>query len=478
MNIFDISVTTTSKDYEDNLPIWDLVDDCVAGSKAVKAKGVKYLPMPNPTLQSEENLLRYEQYKFRALFMNVVGRTLSAMVGVVFSKPPKIEFKDDLNYLLENADGNGLGISQLSRGRVEAVTKKGRDGVLVDYPATDAPLTKADKNTGTVRPYMIPYRAQDIIQVRKKKIGAVNKTWLIVLKECIENGELYKTESDTQYRVLWLDDNGYYNVAVVGIGVDEKTNKKVATDKGQFLPRDAKGKPFTEIPFQFFGSRDNDSDIDEAPLYDLSVVNLSHYQNSADNEESSFICGQPSLFVYTENDAETLARCNNKKGIQIGARSANVLSQGDKAEFLQAEPNNLPKANMEQKEEMMVQLGARLVSPSKQQTAEAARINYGAETSQLSTIVGNVNQGFKQLIKWCSLYETGNPEPDFEFELNSNFFHETMSAQDITAWLAAVQQNRVTNEDFLNKMKSGGQIAEDREVQDILDELGKTEPTL
>jgi hypothetical protein len=478
MSIVDASVATERKEYKEYLPIWDQVDDCVKGQKFIKDKGEAYLPKPDAENTTKANQKRYSQYLARALFMNATARTLSAMVGVVYSKPAVIELPSNLEYLLDNADGNGLGIEQHSRGSVEENVKKGRHGLFVDFPATDGVSTKQQQREMDLRPYIIKYNAQDIINWRTKRVGAVEKLCMVVLKEKNDVFQgFYESDVATTYRVLWLDGDGYYNVTVMNLIQDK--DKIVVDDKSvnHYEPKDANGNRLNFIPFRFVGSRDNDYRIDEAPLYDLSSVNISHYQNSADNEESSFICGQPTLVLSTASSEQELTT-NNPQGIKVGSRSAIILGQGDSANFLQADPNNLPFSNMQRKEEMMVELGARLVSPSKQQTAEAARINYGAETSQLATIVTNENEAYGDCIAWCSLYENGDAEPDFTFELNTNFFHEGITAQEITAWLSAVQAGKLPNEDFLRRMKAAGQISKDREIEDMQDELEAQEPTI
>ncbi|MDP0908071.1 hypothetical protein Q6322_30065, partial [Klebsiella pneumoniae] len=54
-----------------------------------------------------------------------------------------------------------------------------------------------------------------------------------------------------------------------------------------------KGEDFwDEIPFTFVGAQNNDPSIDESPLAALVEINLGHYRNSADYEDSVFLCGQ------------------------------------------------------------------------------------------------------------------------------------------------------------------------------------------
>jgi hypothetical protein len=378
---------------------------------------------------------------------------------------------------MTDADGNNLNLTQHAHATVEDVCAKGRYGILVDFPNVDGPISVRDRLNG-VRPYMASYTAQNIINWRARKYGAINKLCLVVLREQQEvlNG-LYQANLTDLYRVLWLDDEGYYNQATFNVTQNTKGKYEVSNEM-EYQPRDANGNRFTEIPFRFIGSKDNDYTIDQPPLYDISEINLSHYRNSADNEESSFLVGQPTLNVFTSKTADELGQCNNGDGIRFGSRTANVLEQEDRVELVQAKENNLPKDNMEKKESMMAQLGARLVFSGQQQTAEAARINYGAETSQLNTIVSNVNAAYQDCIKWCSMFSNGNAEPEFYFELNDDFFHEKLTAQEMVAWMNGVQGGLISIDDFINKMRRSGEIADSRTNEDVKDDLETQEPSV
>ena len=52
------------------------------------------------------------------------------------------------------------------------------------------------------------------------------------------------------------------------------------------------GKVFDRIPFEFIGAENNDSTVDDAPLWPLAYLNLHHFRNSADYEDSVFLIGQ------------------------------------------------------------------------------------------------------------------------------------------------------------------------------------------
>ncbi|MFP3373470.1 hypothetical protein SB756_29340, partial [Pseudomonas sp. SIMBA_068] len=92
---------------------WQLVKRCVAGAREVRKHDI-YLPMPDPENKSPENQARYKQYKKRAMFLNITGRTRTGLLGAVFRKTAELELPAGVEYLKENASGDGTSLEQLS----------------------------------------------------------------------------------------------------------------------------------------------------------------------------------------------------------------------------------------------------------------------------------------------------------------------------------------------------------------------------
>ncbi|EHO6159999.1 DUF4055 domain-containing protein, partial [Salmonella enterica] len=193
------------------------------------------------------------------------------------------------------------------------------------------------------------------------------------------------------------------------------------------------------IPFTFIGATNNDATIDDAPLLPLAELNIGHYRNSADNEESSFVVGQPTLFIYPgENLTPQSFKEANPNGIKFGSRCGHNLGYGGSAQLIQAGENNLARQNMLDKEQQAIQIGAQLISPTQQITAESARIQRGADTSVMATIARNVSQAYTDALRWVAVM-LGKPEDtEVEFRLNMDFFLQPMTAQDRAAWMADI----------------------------------------
>lgn len=69
------------------------------------------------------------------------------------------------------------------------------------------------------------------------------------------------------------------------------------TEEPKTIPTDYNGKQWDYIPFTFVGAIDNTPVIESAPLLELADLNLAHYIDSADFQESVYFVGQPQFFM-------------------------------------------------------------------------------------------------------------------------------------------------------------------------------------
>ena len=424
------------------LPMYQLIRDCLSGERHVKSLGVKYLPQPNPEDTSEENLLRYKSYKERAVFYNVTRRTLSGITGLVFARNVNCTVPSALEGVLEDANGEGVSILQTSKRAMQYGLGYGRAGLFIDYPTTDGIVTQMMLDNGNVKPTVSLYAPWQVVNWRTVLVGSKRVLSLVVIQEpAIIQDDGFEISEGWQWRVLKLeplagdtsagditDDLNdsemgttplYYKVEFWNKG---KSGKFAKGD--EYFPTDSNGKLFTEIPFKFIGAENNDSEVDHPPLYDLASVNIAHYRNSADYEESCFIVGQPTPWFagLTEDWA---------KDIALGARGAVALPSGGVAGLLQAAPNTMPFEAMKHKEDQMIALGAKLVEikAGNRTTATEAMIDDASETSILVNVSRNVSDAFLWALRWCCKFVGAN-EDEVDFHIDSDLEINKLSSQD------------------------------------------------
>ncbi|WP_434695176.1 DUF4055 domain-containing protein [Pseudomonas sp. Z1-14] len=450
------------QEYSDALPGWQLVKRCVAGPREVR-KYNEYLPMPDPLNQSPENIARYEQLKKRAMFLNVVGRTRIGLLGAVFRKTAEIELPAAIDYLLENASGDGSSLEQLSKESTGECLDTGRGGLLVDFPKVQLPegqtaLTVAQ--AANARAYVHFYCAESIINWREDVIDGVRRLVLVVLHEKINEptADGFEFTAKDQYRALMLRDGRYV----------QSVHSSENPEGEETEPKDKTGKPFDHIPFHFFGAESNDASIDKSPLEDLAEVNILHYGNSATVEESGFISSQPSLFITTDIDPSEFVKLN-PNGMHIGSRRGHNLGKNGTAIMLQANETQLARELMKDKEEQMLMIGARIVQQgSGAETAEAVRIRYSSDNSVLGTIAGNVSEAVRLALFDAQRFMVGAvDEKGTVFWLNQEFFDQAMDAQAITAQVQLWQQGIIAKRDLRVNLRKGAVLEADRTDEDI-----------
>jgi len=452
-------VSDQHSEYNKFLPRWCMTRDCVEGSAEIKAGKTKYLPKPNPEDVSAENDQRYQDYIERANFVGFTSSTLDGMVGMVFRKPLEVELQKSIEYLNLNANGGGLTLDQLTRGIIGELLQTARLGLLVDYPRAPSGLTKAEVDQLSLTANILSYQAESVLNWQTTMVGSVKMLSLVVLAE--KNRELsddgFQYIEKPQYRVLRLLDGVYY--------------QEIWNDKNELIdvsePRKADGSRWSEIPFIFAGARNNDECVDKAPLYDIATINIAHYRNSADYEESCYMVGQPTPYIggLTQSWVDE----NMKNGVMLGSRRAMLLPDGGNAGLLQANPNQMPERGMELKEAQMVKLGARIIQDSTgQETAEAAKIRFAGQNSKLGVIVGNTEAALLQCFEWCMWFMGGDGEN--LIEINKDFYERTADPQMVMAAIQLLDRGVIATSDLQDDLRAKGVIRQDRTNEDIDDE--------
>ncbi len=461
-------VSTKHPQYELYRPVWDKTRDAVRGSVQIKDKKHVYLPVPDPETADErlgENTLRYRQYIRRAVFANYTGRTKNALVGAAFRKAPTYELPEGLEYLIDDATGDGLGIEQLAKDELSNLLETGRTLLLVDFPQAEAGMSAEDIQRLAIRASIIPYTCEQVVNWKTETVGGRKLVTMIVLAENYKTAEdEFEHDSEVQYRVLRLREDGY----------TQQLYREEMPFTDEIYPRKADGSTWDVIPAMFVGAKNNDSTIDDAPLADIADVNIAHYRNSADYEESCFITGQPTLFITHSLNMEEFFEFN-PEGIKLGARAGHVLGESGSATLLQPNANNLVLEAMKAKEGQMVAIGARIITDrGNNETAEGARIRFASENSVLGDIVGNLSAALEQCLLWCG--EFMGAGDGVEFVINREFYDKSVDPQLIMSMVTLMDRQIISDQDIFDRLKSAGIIDGARTLEDVREEMGDLPP--
>jgi hypothetical protein len=245
-----------------------------------------------------------------------------------------------------------------------------------------------------------------------------------------------------------------------------------------------RGREAAFIPFVFIGSMTNGPEIDGAPLRRLAMVNVAHYRNSADYEDSVFFVGQAQPYIagLTEDWRDWLAGKdeNGVARMYWGSRMPILLPQGGGAGMVQPSPNTLVREAMDQKEAQMVALGARLIQGGVgARTADQSRGEREASTSVLAICCANVSEAYQAVIRMAGVLVDKTIGTDTDtFLINQEFVEQAADPATMAQLVGMWQSGVIAKRDIRDWLRSRGAIDPERTDDDIEGDVEAEGPQL
>lgn len=439
-----MAVNSTHSDYYKYSKKWELV------RRIVDNDAKKYLPCIS------DDVNRSLAYKESGYLTNYTRLTKDGLTGLIFRKPPIIVVPPEIDYLKTDVNGAGFTIEQFAQKIAGEVLQTGRGGLFVDYPQVDTyPSAIEDTQTARIK----YYPAESILDWRIRTFGSRTLLSYVKLEECVQEltADGFDYISRTQFRILELDAIGNYTVTVYN-------SSGVEILEGPYQPTDYNGNNWSYIPFEFVGSENNDSFVDPIPLYDIAIVNLAHYRDSCDVQESSFYCSQPTTFVHANgsNFSEAYGE------VELGSRKLYVTGEGSGVTMIQADPNNLARELMKDKEKQIAAIGARIIAEagSGRETAEGARIRFASANSSLYTITNNESLAIENAIKHVCRYQ-GCDSSNVLFKLNDQFYEETTDPNLVAQQILLLDRGVISKNDIRDYTRKTNMLSGSRTNEQI-----------
>ena len=348
--------------YIHHLPDYVKIRDCYEGERAIKAKGAAYLPRLKA--QSQED---YDNYLTRALFFPVTGKTVTTMVGMATTKPPKVVSSEVMAPYFKDSE-SGYQFTEFYVTTLQEMILMGRYGVLIDAPETIQG-----------NPILCPYIAENIVNWDTDQYDSLTMLLLREVSHTRESGQ-FETVTEIQYRHCYLDSAGVYTVEVL----DEDLVLKKPPVQPTFT-----GSTINYIPWVTFGASGAHIGVDKPPMLDISTINISHYLTSADLEWGRHIVGLPTPVISGVDSGTKLS---------IGGTAAWILPVVEaKAYYLEFQGLGLKSLEiaMSDKIGLMSSMSARLVDSSSRgsEAAETVRLRYMSESAGLIHILSSAETG-------------------------------------------------------------------------------------
>lgn len=458
-----IQITEPRKEYTDLLHDVERNRAAVAGEREVKKAGVKFLPplasMCCATIEDEngnqminqtagltqEGQAAYRKYKALASFYGATGRTVDGLVGLIFSKPAVCELPTQMEYMKDNVDSRGSTLRDFSKKASTEAFISPRSGILVARPSTPQGASVLNVEVMNLRPKLLHYKFESIINWDYEVIDNVEKLSLVILKEETTKRVNYKVECENQYRVLELIDGIYHQALYNDAGVAiEELNPVIIN-----------GNRSNEIPFYFIevGAEK------KSAINDLVDMNFHHYQVSADynskNHFSSFIIWY-----------ETGAQQGQNMLMGNGVKWSNVSTDATFG-ILQPDGNSdALRISLQDDEQRMAALGAEALKPrvSGAESAEAKSLDQVAQNSTTANVAITVSEAIEKAIEFAANWMGVTGE--IVYKLNTDYNPTGMSAQSLTALLATWQSGAISYDTFYDNLQRGEIASTERTAED------------
>ena len=446
------TVTEPRIEYTDQLIDVQRNRAAVAGERSVKRGGVKFLPplasmccsitydengeqqFRQSITLTKEGQAAYTKYIALASFYGATGRTVDGLVGLIFSKQAVQELPDSIQYLDENADSKGNSLRDLAKKAATEAMISPRSGILVARPSTPEGSSIADVEAQNLRPKLLSYKFEDIINWDYEVVNNVEKLSLVVLCELTTKRDGFKVDVEKQYRVLELIEGVYHQSLYNDAG---------AQIEG-VLPVTINGSNSDIIPFYFVevGAEG------KAIINDLVDMNFHHYQVSADyNSKNHF----SSFTIYYETGAESGQNMLMGNGVKWSNRNTDatygILQPDGNADAL--------RISLQDDEQRMAALGAEALKPrqSGAESAEAKSLDQVAQNSTTADVAITISEALTKALNFASMWMGSTEEA--VYQLNTDYNPTGMSGQDLTAMVSAYQGGAISYDTLYENLQRG-----------------------
>ncbi len=412
--------------YARQIQRWGICRETIEGEDIVKSKGEKYLPMASGK-DSECRKARYEAFKMRTPYSNFVGAAHGIMHAMIFRRTPTVQVDDAFKQsgLLNDVNGMGTSLYQFASDSVWDLLQTGFGAMLLDCPSSEPGMSVLEAEQKGLRPYLAYYPAESIINWRYDNYSGTKKLKLVVLKE--QGSRVvneFEVETFERYRVLLLNEEGYYEQRIYSPVFDQYDKTKIVKMEVEVIPVyvNVKGNrerinyiPIVLLPYD---------KPEKPPLFDLAMLNVHHYQLMADYTNGVHMTTVPTGYItgYTAPDD------GDEDDITLGGDSF-LTEENSDAKFgvlsFSGEGLEHCEKAIDKIESQIAGLFMKNIAPDKKtsETAESAYVHRSGENAKLATFARNISEKLSQLIQW---YEEWCGY-DGLVEIHLNYDYETMS---------------------------------------------------
>lgn len=403
---------TLHDELQEVLPVIQSIRDAISGSATVKSKTYTYLPHPSQADQtSKQAKARYATYIGGAEWDGFPEQTERSMLGRLQVGSASINLPEQINYLLEDVDGDGLSLKGAMHQTAKNILEVKWHLLLADYagiPELDTADISIDQlKQLNPRAKIKQYTRENVVYWNHERINGSLQLTFLMLKEVGNkfDPETLTSEKVVSYLVLALDNDGnYYQQKHTERNgkLDEATERSYVLVGGQNLKW---------IPVQIV--TDGENEAGKMPkemgfMSNICELAYNRYRVSADYKEAMRNL-PPTTYLEGMDTAnwETFKEVNGRAYIATGAGAVNLMPEGVKVsiEGADTELAGYERYFDDNKKKVQALGGVFKDDTGAAKTATEARQDNAEQTAVLNDLVTGLEAGFKRILGYCAMFE-------------------------------------------------------------------------
>lgn len=460
---------------EEVTPDLDLIDDLLEGTRRMHAQSKTYIKKWPNEADDVYNFRRIRENLFEGL-----GRTLSAATGMLFAKPPAIEWNQSetaMTEQLQNVDAAGTAWPVFVKRYAELAIKDGLAVIVVDHPRAPegVVVTAANEKELGLRPRWAMYQRAQAINWYDDVVNNKRTLTRIILNEsAIVPADEYGVTSVNRFRDirLTLTPDGYQATWTLKEQIHEDGNlpehfKTVGS--GVFRNRAGKIADFLPVAVGYAGRTDAIMTA-RPPLLGVAYSNLGHWQISTDLRFNSEVVGFSQLVVKGElaKDANGIAH-----PLQIGPLTAIQVEKEGDALWAGPAPEGLNQLEKRKNEKLteMAQQGLSFLQTDTRaaETATAKALDASAENSTLATAAQAIEDSVNAALAFHGWFLGIEDASCPVITISRDYDNTAMDAALIGAYVQLVNAG-FPKRTVAQALQAGGRIPADTDLDELIDE--------
>lgn len=455
-------------------PTLTLMADLLAGPEHLWDKSRTYIRKWTDEDEKVYDIRRKSEPAFGGL-----KRTLAAASGMLFAKPPAIEWgahEAQWSALWDNIDHADTKGDVFTKRCADVGIRDGLALLLVDYakrPTEAVVVTAANEEALGLRPVWSLYqRAQALNWHAAPVNGRIVLHRVTLMESTTEPLGLFGVRVRARYRDLRLVDGvatwklWEESASVAGAAPQIVP---VAGPEGEGVFTNRRGEPARELPLAIAYVGVTDAPLTASvPLKDVAYANLGHWRYATNLTFAREVSGFEQLVVTGSIAPNPVTQQPGK--LQIGPLVGIHMETGGDVKWIGPSGSGLAELALGCKEKMeqMDQMGLGFLVPHKnvQTTATEARLDSYAQLSTLATagiaIADAINRAW-ELTAW---YEGLEPSDAPVVTINTDFEASMMDSATMTAYVALVTAG-FPKRQVLEALQAGGRIHEDADLDTL-----------